>query len=151
TSTLSSPPTSGLTTQDITTCQTLGQLMAAVPASTRPKPITAPTMLWVVETGQPHLLARLSQIAAASSAAVIPIANSTGSAATTSWSTMPLRMVSVTWPPTKNAPANSNTAARPTAAPMVSALLPTEVPKALATSFAPMFQAMYAPKMIDRM
>ncbi len=52
------------------------------------------------------------------------------------------RTVSVTWDPTRTAPANSKTPASTTACFIVSAPEPTDVPMALATSLAPMFQAM---------
>jgi hypothetical protein len=61
-------------------------------------------------------------------------------------SMMPFRMVVVTWPPARNAPANSNIAAITMACFMVIALEPTDVPIALATSLAPMPQVMKNPK-----
>eukprot|EP00962_Isochrysis_galbana_P053631 scaffold25066_cov106-Isochrysis_galbana.AAC.1 len=51
---------------------------------------------------------------------------------------MPLRMVSATLLPARTAPANSKMTARAHACLMVSALEPTEVAYALATSLAPM-------------
>jgi hypothetical protein len=54
---------------------------------------------------------------------------------------MPLRMVSATLEPARTAPANSKMTARPHACLMVSALEPTEVAYALATSLAPMPKA----------
>ncbi len=59
---------------------------------------------------------------------------------------MPLRMVAVTSPPASTAPASSKTAAIITACLNVRDLEPTEVPIALATSFAPIPQAMNRPK-----
>jgi hypothetical protein len=55
---------------------------------------------------------------------------------------MPLRTVSVTWPPARMAPPNSKMPAIRTAPPIVIAPEPRLVPMALATSFAPMAQAM---------
>jgi hypothetical protein len=65
-----------------------------------------------------------------------------GSCATTLASTMPLRMVAVTSPPASTAPANSKTAAIMKACFIEIALAPVEVAIALATSLAPMPQAM---------
>jgi len=62
-------------------------------------------------------------------------------------STMPLLIVSVTWPPARYAPQNSKTIATTIACLMVSAREPTEVPMALATSLAPTPQAMKKPNM----
>ena len=56
---------------------------------------------------------------------------------------IPFRTVSVTASPAKKAPKNSKIAAAIIAFLKVRAPLPTLVPIALATSFAPMFQAMY--------
>ena len=52
-------------------------------------------------------------------------------------SIIPLRIVDVTSPPARYAPANSNTIAMMIACLIVSAFEPTDVPIALATSFAP--------------
>jgi hypothetical protein len=108
----------------------------------RPKPITAPTMLCVVDTGHPAYVAMFSQSAAAIRQQVIPMAITMGSPPSASISTMPLRMVFVTVPPASMAPPNSKIAATIIAPRRVSAPEPTEVPMALATSLAPMFQAM---------
>jgi len=53
-----------------------------------------------------------------------------------------LRIVVVTWPPASTAPRNSKTMAMPIACFMVMAPAPTEVPMALARSFAPTPQVM---------
>ena len=58
---------------------------------------------------------------------------------------MPFLIVEVTSPPAKYAPKNSNIAAIITACLRVIALLPTEVPIALATSFAPIPNAIKKP------
>jgi hypothetical protein len=106
------------------------------------KPTMAPTMEWVVETGQPNLEATVSHTAAASSAASIPSIRTSGSPTRALESMMPLRMVDVTSPPARKAPRNSNTAAIRIACFTVMARAPTEVAMALATSLAPMPQAM---------
>ena len=61
-------------------------------------------------------------------------------------SMIPLRIVFVTSPPASTAPENSNTAAMISACLIVMAREPTEVAIALATSLAPMPQAMNRPK-----
>ena len=102
-------------------------------------------MEWVVETGSPILVAIVNQVAAAIIAAINPNAKSFENASsTTSKSTdrMPFLTVSVTASPAKNAPQNSKIAAIITACFRVKALEPTDVPIALATSFAPIFHAM---------
>ena len=58
---------------------------------------------------------------------------------------MPFLIVEVTSPPARKAPRNSNTAAIITACLRVKALLPTDVPIALATSLAPIPQAAKKP------
>ena len=60
-------------------------------------------------------------------------------------SMMPPLMVPTTSPPATMAPSASKTAATQMAQPMVMAPEPTAGPMLLATSFAPMFMAMYAP------
>ena len=65
-------------------------------------------------------------------------------------SMIPLRMVAVTSPPARKAPANSKMAAMMTECLMVRALEPTDVAMALATSFAPMPQAMNMPNSAAR-
>ena len=84
----------------------------------------------------------LSQIAAAKRQQVIPTAMIIGSLPTAWTSTIPLRIVLVTDPPTSIAPPNSKIAATMMAFRRVSAPEPTDVPIALATSFAPIVQAM---------
>jgi hypothetical protein len=58
---------------------------------------------------------------------------------------MPLRIVEVTAPPANTAPRNSKTAATKIACFIVRAFEPTDVAIALATSFAPMPQAIKIP------
>ena len=99
----------------------------------------------VVETGRPNLVAIVNQVAAAIIAAMKPNAISceiSGVTDSKSTSKIPFLTVSVTASPAKKAPANSKIAAIITACFNVSAREPTEVPIALATSFAPMFHAM---------
>ena len=43
-----------------------------MPIPTMPKPATAPTMVWVVETGQPRADATISQMPEASKAPSMP-------------------------------------------------------------------------------
>ncbi len=109
---------------------------------TIPKPTTAPTMVWVVETGQPRREANISQTPAASRLASMPYTRISGESRMDAGSMMPLRMVFVTWPPARNAPANSKIAAMTIAWRTVMAPDPTDVPIALATSLAPIPQVM---------
>ena len=102
----------------------------------------------VVDTGSPNRVAIVSQTAAAIIAAmkayIRSLANALVIKSVFSKSTdrMPLRTVSVTASPAKKAPQNSKIAAMITACLRVRARLPTEVPIAFATSFAPIFHAM---------
>jgi hypothetical protein len=106
-----------------------------------PKPIMAPTMEWVVETGRDFHVAKETQRADASRAARAPIRAMWGSVRT-SVETIPFRMVSVTWEPIKTAPTMFRMPAMNTACRMVIALAPTADAMEFATSLAPMFQAM---------
>ena len=95
----------------------------------------------------------VSQTAAAIMAAMNAYIRSLAKALVTvskSTERIPFLTVSVTASPAKNAPANSKTAATITACFNVKAREPTDVPIALATSLAPMFQAMYAHTTSDR-
>ena len=122
----------------------VGQFTAENPAAAMPAPITPPTMECVVDTGAPRNVAKLTQSADEISAAIIAQMK-TSWPATLSGLMIPLEMVETTSPPAKSAPAVSHTAAIAIAPPMVSALAPTAGPMLLATSFAPMFTAIYAP------
>ena len=144
------PPRTGETTQLAAIWAILPQLTASMPMPAMAKPTMAPTMEWVVETGQPRADANASQQPAASKAASMPNTSSSGLSAICDGSTMPLRMVRVTLPPASAAPANSNTAATMIAVVTVIAPEPTEVPSALATSLAPMPQVMKTPKAMPR-
>ncbi len=50
------PPATGEMNQEATIWPIFGQLTACQPAATTPKPATAPTMEWVVETGMPYMV-----------------------------------------------------------------------------------------------
>ena len=89
--------------QLITTAANLAQLMTESPPAMIPKPIIAPTIEWVVDTGSDFQVAKLTQRAAASRADSAPTRATWGSAKI-SVETMPLRMVLVTWEPMKTAP-----------------------------------------------
>ncbi len=67
------PPATGEMNQEATIWPILAQLTACHPAATTPKPATAPTMEWVVETGIPYMVEKWSQKAADSRAADMPI------------------------------------------------------------------------------
>ena len=66
------PAVSGDTTQLATMVPTWSHFTASMPIPTAAKPTIAPTMEWVVETGQPRCEAIKSQVPAASSEASIP-------------------------------------------------------------------------------
>ena len=102
-------------------------------------------MVWVVETGQPLKLATYNQVPPARSADSIPITKMLVSSTYSCGSTIPFLMVDVTSPPARKAPRNSNIAAIIIACLMVIALLPTDVPIELATSFAPIPNAIKKP------
>src|SRR5690606_35997777 len=88
------PESSGDTTQLETMGATPPQFTASIDTPTAAKPITAPTMEWVVETGQPLVEATNSQVPAANSADIMP--STIRSGVIIDASTMPLLMVSVT-------------------------------------------------------
>ena len=66
------PANTGETTQLAAIFPTFIQLTASTEMPTDPKPTIAPTMLCVVDTGQPYVVAIKSQIPAARSADIIP-------------------------------------------------------------------------------
>ena len=66
------PESTGDTTQLAAMVITEPQSTEAAPRPATEKPTMAPTMEWVVETGQPFMEAISSQVAAASSAASMP-------------------------------------------------------------------------------
>lgn len=107
------------------------------PRATMDMPTTAPTVLCVVDTGKPSLVATRSHSPTASKTHIMPYISTSGSRSYAATSAMPLRMVSVTAPPNSTAPLNSHTAAMATASRSVSAPDPTDVANAFDTSFAP--------------
>ena len=78
-----------------TTAPSFPQLITSVPPAMIPKPIMAPTMAWVVDTGKERQVAKDTHKAAASRADKAPISARWGSLST-SVDTIPLRMVLVT-------------------------------------------------------
>ena len=66
------PAINGEIIQLMTIEPTLSQATASTPTPTAPKPTIAPTIEWVVDTGQPKLDAIISQVPAAKSDANIP-------------------------------------------------------------------------------
>ncbi len=95
------PASRGDTTQLATMVPTLFQATASMEMPTAAKPTMAPTMEWVVDTGQPRILAINSQVPAARRADSIPKTRRSGFSAMMTGSTMPLRMVEVTSPPAR--------------------------------------------------
>ncbi|MOA32606.1 hypothetical protein D3C78_1538430 [compost metagenome] len=93
------PDSTGETTQLATIGPMASQCTASTDTPTAAKPITAPTMEWVVETGQPFSEATSNQVPAASSADIMPSTIRSGLIA--SASTMPFLIVSVTSPPAR--------------------------------------------------
>ena len=122
------PARTGVTTQLAAIVATSHQWTASKPIATTAKPMMAPTIECVVDTGQPNLEATVSQIAAARRADSMPMTSRFGSCSRASASMMPLRIVEVTSPPARNAPRNSNTPAIRMATPTVMAPEPTDVP-----------------------
>ncbi|MCY1557838.1 hypothetical protein D9M68_947210 [compost metagenome] len=95
----STPESTGVTTQLATIGPTADHCTDSTDTPTAAKPITAPTMEWVVDTGQPRLVAISSQVPAANNADIMP--STIRSGVITPASTMPFLMVSVTWPPAR--------------------------------------------------
>ena len=124
-----------------TTAASFIQLITENPPAMIPKPIIAPTIEWVVETGKDFQVAKLTHREAASIAESAPIRTRWGSFRI-SVETIPLRIVLVTWEPINTAPMTFNITAINIACRIVTALAPTTGAMELATSLAPMFQAM---------
>ena len=139
------PEIAGETTQLAAMVPTLFHDTASKPIEIITKPTIEPTIEWVVDTGHPFVLAIKSQVPAAHNAESIPIINIFSFPTYRLGSTIPFLIVEVTSPPAKYAPRNSKTAAIKIACLKVIALLPTEVPMALATSLAPIPKAMKKP------
>src|SRR5690606_40617110 len=93
------PDSSGEMIQLDTIGRTPDQLTESTETPTAPKPITAPTIEWVVETGQPRMDAISNQEPAARREAIMP--NTICSADIWVASRMPLRIVWVTEPPAR--------------------------------------------------
>ena len=88
------PASIGVTTQLATMGPTPPQCTASIDTPTAAKPMTAPTMVCVVDTGQPRVEATISQVPAASNADIMPSTMRLGLIRLAS--TMPFLMVSVT-------------------------------------------------------
>ena len=138
------PPKTGEITQLAAIFPMFGQFTAAKPAAAIPAPMTPPTTECVVETGAPTQVAKFTQSADEISAAIMAQIKISESE-TDDGSMIPFEIVDTTSPPAKSAPAVSQSAAMTIAPPMVSAFAPTAGPMLLATSFAPMLTAIYAP------
>ncbi len=110
--------------QPATAASSFPQLTIAKPRAMMPKPIMAPTIEWVVETGSDFQVAKLTHRAEASRAASAPIRSRCGSPRR-SVETVPLRIVLVTWAPIKVAPRQLRMPATKMARRMVRALAPT--------------------------
>ena len=136
------PPSTGEMIQEAAIFPMVPQATIPKPAAAIPAPMTPPTMEWVVDTGAFDRVAKLSQSAAASSAAIIAQMKESVLPPNAEMSMIPFLMVLTTSPPAISAPEASKMAAMTMAPPIVSALEPTAGPTLLATSFAPMFMAM---------
>jgi hypothetical protein len=112
------------------------QITEFAPRSAMVMPIMPPTHECVVETGISHLVARMSHTAVAMSTHMQPHMSRGGLSLKSLILASEPRMVLTTSPPMKQAPTNSMTTAMQHACFTVSALEPTEVANALATSFA---------------
>ena len=95
------PASSGDTSQLAAMVPTFSQCTASMPIPTAAKPTMAPTIEWVVETGEPFMVAIISQVPAASSADSMPYTINSGLPDIDSASIMPWRMVAVTSPPAR--------------------------------------------------
>ena len=135
------PASKGEVTQLEAISPIFDQFTASVPTATNAKPTIAPTIEWVVETGQPTRDATVNHMAAANRAESMPYSRMLASPIAPE-SIIPLRIVEVTSPPARKAPRNSKIAAIMIACLTVIALEPTDVAIAFATSLAPMPQAM---------
>ena len=95
------PPSTGETNQLATISPSLSHCTASMPTAATPTPTTAPTIECVVDTGQPRIVATISQTAAASSAASMPSISNSGIGAKTSPSMIPFEIVEATPPPAR--------------------------------------------------
>ena len=140
-----SPPRTGEITQEAAIFAIVAQETILKPAAAIPAPITPPTIECVVETGAFIIVAKFNHKAAAKSAAIIAQMKGSGFPPKAEMSMMPFLIVLTTSPPAINAPAASKIAAITIATVIVIAFDPTAGPTLFATSFAPMFIAIYAP------
>ena len=90
------PDIKGETTQLMTMLPTLPQLTESTPMPTMAKPTIAPTMVWVVDTGQPARDAINNHIPAAINEASMPNISNSGVCATLELSMIPFLIVEVT-------------------------------------------------------
>ncbi|KFB71916.1 MAG: hypothetical protein AW09_002928 [Candidatus Accumulibacter phosphatis] len=95
------PPRTGEMNQLATISPIISQCTACTPRAATPTPHTAPTRACVVATGQPRMLATISQIPAASSAPIMPSTNRCGTGSKSLPSMMPVEIVSATSPPAR--------------------------------------------------
>ncbi len=137
------PATKGETSQPAAISAMPGQFTASAPNVASPAPAMPPTTACVVLTGAPAQVARLIQIAAASSAATITEAPA-APASIRSGSTIPRLSVVVTRWPASITPASSATATSASPVPSFTAPAPTAGPSALVTSLAPIASASQA-------
>ena len=105
------PDKTGEVNQETTISMTAFHLIDLDLPATKPQPIKAPMIEWVVDTGMFHTVARINQMAAANKAHMLVTIKISGALTKDSGSIIPLATVSVTWEPIKKAPENSITAA----------------------------------------
>ena len=142
----------GAIPQEAATCETLpsvhSQVMEVCEAN--PTPIKAPTIVWVVETGKPRVVAVINQVPLPTSAQPMANMRAPGFPVNLSIPIMPFLIVSVTRAPMATAPMNSVAAASIPACHMVNVLAATDVAYALATSLAPLPKALKTKAMVVR-
>src|SRR5215217_8090910 len=134
------PPMTGEMTQLAAMLPIIGQATTEKPAAMIPAPTTPPTTAWVVDTGAPIYVARLTHKAEASRADIITMIKSRLSMSGTV--SRSRATVDTTSPPANRAPAASKIAAMTRAPVMEMARAPTAGPILLATSLAPTLSAM---------
>lgn len=72
-----------------------------MPSAATPAPHTAPTIECVADTGQPRMLATVSQIPAASNAPIMPNSSRCGTGSNNLPSRIPFETVAATSPPAR--------------------------------------------------
>ena len=97
------PPSTGEITHEAAILLIVAQFTALNPAAAMPAPITPPTTEWVVETGAPTQVARFTQRADETNAAIIA-QTKISAEATAAGSMMPFEMVLTTSPPASKRP-----------------------------------------------